>query len=502
MARRGEAVGLHALGEALELLLQHLALLLAHGFSQNVCSGERVAGHLLRDAHDLLLVDDQAVGLGEDLPQRLFELGVDRLDGLATVLAVGVVVVGVHAHRAGPVQRDDRDDVLEPGGLHAAQQVAHRPTVELEHAERVAAAEQLVGGRIVERDRVEVEVDAPVGLDVLECVADDRQVPQPEEVHLQQADGLARRVVPAGDDRAVLRPLPQRDRVDERLGAHDHGAGVHARVADQALQAAGRLVDGPDVRVGVDEPADLGGLLVPLVVRVGDPRQRNVLGHDRRRQRLGDPVGDRETGLSVVHPRRILQRRFGLDGAERDDLGDPVATPLVGGVAQHLAAAAVVEVDVDIGHRHALGVEEPLEQQPVRDRVDVGDAHRVGDQRAGGRTAARADPDIDRPRIADQVGDDQEVGRVALLADHLDLEVGTIDVLLGTPSGKRRAARRRPRGAATTPGCVLRAPGRSASGRAAATPRRRTGPAPRSAGWSRTHREPGRPTSRASRRRT
>ena len=150
---------------------------------------------------------------------------------------------------------------------------------------------------------------------------------RPEEVHLQQADGLARRVVPAGDDRAVLRPLPQRDRLGQRLGAHDHRAGVHAGVADQALQAARGLVDGADVGVGVDQAADLGGFLVPLVGRVGDARQRDVLGHDRRRQRLGDPVGDGEAGLAVVDPGRILQRRLGFDGAEGDDLGDPVADP-------------------------------------------------------------------------------------------------------------------------------------------------------------------------------
>ena len=173
--------------------------------------------------------------------------------------------------------------------------------------------------------------------------------------------------------------------------AHDHRAGVHAGVADQALQAAGGLVDGADVGIGVEQAANLGGFLVPLMGGVGDPRERDVLGHDRRRQRLGDPVGDRETRLAVVHPRRILQRRFGFDGAEGDDLGHPVAAPLVGGVAQHLAAAAVVEVDVDVGHRRALGVEEPLEQQPVLDRVDVGDAQRVGHQRTGGRAAAGAD---------------------------------------------------------------------------------------------------------------
>ncbi len=364
----------------------------------------------------------------------------DRPDGLAAVLAVGVVVVGVHAHRAGAVQREHRDDVLEAGGLHAAQQIAHRSAVELEHPERVAAGEQFVGRRIVERQRLQHQVDSAVGLDVLQRVADDRQVAQPEEVHLQQADGLARRVVPAGDDRAVLRPLPQRDRVDQRLGAHDHRAGVHAGVADQALQSAGGLVDGADVGVGVDQAADLGGLLVPLVGGIGDPRQRDVLGHDRRRQRLGDAVGDREARLAVVHPRRILQRRLGLDGAEGDHLGDPVAAPLVGGVAHHLAAAAVVEVDVDVGHRRALGVEEPLEQQPVLDRVDVGDAQRVGDQRTGGRTAAGADPDVHRPRVVDQVGDDEEVRREALVADDLDLVAGPLGVLgghtVGEPAGQ------------------------------------------------------------------
>ena len=50
--------------------------------------------------------------------------------------------------------------------------------------------------------------------------------------------------------------------------------------------------------------------------------------------------------------------------------------PTFGGVADHLAAAAVVEVDVDVGHRRALGVEEALEQQTVRDGIDVGDAQR------------------------------------------------------------------------------------------------------------------------------
>lgn len=178
----------------------------------------------------------------------------DGFDLLPPVLAVGVVVVRVHAHRTGPVQREHRDDVLETGGLHAAQQVAHRAAVELEHAESVSAREQFVRGRVVEREGVEIEIDPPpVRLDVVDGVTDDGEVPQSEEVHLQQADGLARRVVPAGDDGAVLGALPHGNRIHQRFGRHDDRAGVDAGVTDQALEPLGRLVDLRDVRVGVDE---------------------------------------------------------------------------------------------------------------------------------------------------------------------------------------------------------------------------------------------------------
>jgi hypothetical protein len=97
----------------LRALLGHqLADLLAAGLAQVVGLGERVAGELLRDPHHALLVDHQAVRVAEDL----LGVGVEVLDRLAAVLAVGVVVVHVRRHRAGPVERDERGDVLEAVG--------------------------------------------------------------------------------------------------------------------------------------------------------------------------------------------------------------------------------------------------------------------------------------------------------------------------------------------------------------------------------------------------
>ena len=139
----------HAVAEPLELLLQYVFLLLAHRPAQHVRAPHGEPGDPLGDLHDLLLVHDQAVGLGEDVAQRLGQLRVDRLDLLPAVLAVGVVVVRVHRHRARPVQGVDGDDVLEAGRPHPPQQVAHGAAVELEHAQRVAAGEQFVGVLVV-----------------------------------------------------------------------------------------------------------------------------------------------------------------------------------------------------------------------------------------------------------------------------------------------------------------------------------------------------------------
>ena len=55
-------------------------------------------------------------------------------------------------HRARPVERDQRDDVLEPVRPHVEQRAPHALTFHLEHADRLAARQHLVGLLVVERD--------------------------------------------------------------------------------------------------------------------------------------------------------------------------------------------------------------------------------------------------------------------------------------------------------------------------------------------------------------
>src|SRR6202008_1564794 len=98
-----------------------------------------------------------------------------------------------------------------------------------------------------------------------------------------------------------------------------------------------------------------------------------------------------------------------------------------GDVAHHPLAAAHREIDVDVGHRHALGVEETLEEQLVAQRVHVGDLQAVGDDRPGGGATAPAAPGPVLLRVAHEVPHDQEVGVEAHAVDHRELHLHALD---------------------------------------------------------------------------
>ena len=174
--------------------------------------------------------------------------------------------------------------------------------------------------------------------------------------------------------------------------------------------------------------------------------QRDVqLGRDH----LGDAV---DVGVRNVHgAANVFDRGFRGHGAEGDDLRDVVAAVFLRDVLDDFAAAVHAEIDVDIGHGHALGIQEALEEQFVLQRIDVGDAERVGDERAGGRSAAGADGDVVLAGVADEVPDDQEIAGELHLLD---------DARVRAPG----AARSRRWNASA---CLARASGRSASRRRA-----------------------------------
>ena len=125
----------HAVGEGLEFLIKDFFLLFTHGATQKVGLSQGVTGQHLSDGHDLLLVNDDAIGLIQNRGQYFSQLGMDRSDRLAFVFTIGVVVVSIRAHRTGSVQSQYRRNVFEVVRQHRAQESAHLSTIELEDAQ-------------------------------------------------------------------------------------------------------------------------------------------------------------------------------------------------------------------------------------------------------------------------------------------------------------------------------------------------------------------------------
>ncbi len=223
-------------------------------------------------------------------------------------------------------------------------------------------------------------IDVLRPLDFVERVADESQRAQPEEVHLEEADTLDLLHRPLGDD-FVLLALVERHELGQRLGRDDDAGGVDRGVAGHALEPAGDGEQFLDALVLLLHLAERGILLERLV-------ERHV---ERGGHGLGDLVG---VGVRDVHDARdVAHDRPCFHRPEGDDLRHVLASVLARHVVDDLAAPALAEVDVDVGQRHALGIEEALEDEVVLDRIDVGDAQAVGDEAAGRRTAAGADRD-------------------------------------------------------------------------------------------------------------
>ena len=400
---------LRALDELGLHLVQHVALLLSHRLAQRVGLSPGKAGQLLRQQHDLLLIDRNAVRV----LQILLHVGYLVRDGLQTVLA-GDEVRNIF-HRTGPVQRVHRDQVLETVRLQVAQVFFHAGRLELEQPRRLSPAVEVVSQRIVEGDRVDVGPAAGRRLDVLERILDDRQRLETQKVHLDQPDALDQLALVLHDVQLGVLRYGHRSELLQIVLSDNHAAGVHAGLAHGALEflcVLHRVADQRIVRLLF--LYQLGNFLVGL----GESGP-GLFGYQFR-----DAVALREGQL--LYAGDVLDRGLRRHRAERDDLCDALAAVLLDHVVQHVGAAVLVEIDVHVRKRNPVGIQEALEQQVVLHRVDIGDRQRVGDDRPGRRAPARPHRDAHFPGGANKVPHDQEVPREAHPLDRRQFVLDTL----------------------------------------------------------------------------
>ena len=228
-----------ALGALLQELRLHFGnevrLLFAHRLPQRVRLALREAGQLLRQQHHLLLVHRDPVGLLEVFFARVEIIR----DGLLPVLPLDKRRDVLERPRA--VQRVHCDEVAEHRGLQILEVLLHPRGFVLEDADGLAALEELVGLRVVEREAVRVEVDAVAVLDIAYCVLDDGQGLQAQEVHLEEAGVFGDGVVKLRARHVAVLSDCHRHVVGDVGRRNDDATGVDAGVAEAAFEDAGGL---------------------------------------------------------------------------------------------------------------------------------------------------------------------------------------------------------------------------------------------------------------------
>ena len=370
-----------------------VVLFLGHGAAHQIAAAIGIAGQIAHDLHHLFLIDHAAVGDVEDGFQKR------RLVAHAGGVVLALYVAGDGLHRPRTVEGDGGDDVLEVLRLHVGQKLLHARRFELKHAVRVAIGDQFVDAGVVEGDVLAFERlrARPDGQG--DGVHDDVERAQAEKVHFQKPQRFQRAHGELGGDHIVVGL--QGHVVDHRLAGDEYAGGVGGGVARHALELFRRVDDLAHALVALVDAAQLRGEGEGAL-----QRHAQFKGHQ-----LGQTV--RLLIGQVHHPAHIADDGAGGHGAEGDDLRHVVLPVAAAHVVDHLPAALVVEVHVDIRHGNALGIEEALKEQVVLDGVDGGDAQTVGDDGARAAAAPRPHAHAMGARVVDKIPDDEEVIHVA-----------------------------------------------------------------------------------------
>jgi len=303
-------------------------------------------------------------------------------------------------------------------GPQLLQQVAHPARFQLEDRRGLRALQQLVRGLVVERHGLQVEGAVAQLVHVAHRPVEDRERGEAEEVELDEARLLDVVLVELAHHRRRAFGAIERREVREPPGRDEHAARVHAHVAREALQRLRERHQLGDFLLLLHQLLQLRLDEESLLERDAD------LEGNQLRDAVHLAVGHREHASHVAHDRLRRHR------AEGRDLRDALGAVFLLHVVDDAVATVLAEIYVEVGHRHALRIQEALEQQVVAQRVEVGDAERIGDERSRAGAAAGTHRNAVRLRPVDEVGDDEEVARETHLDDGLHLELEPVAIAL------------------------------------------------------------------------
>ena len=138
-------------------------------------------------------------------------------------------------HRARPIERDQRDDVVEFANVELLRQTGHAARFHLEEADCVAAVVEGEGCGIIERNLLQRKIQLAF-VNERHGLLDRGECFEPKEIHLEQAEIIERPHRILADDVVTFHVSTKRDVIGKIAIADHHTGRVHAGVTRQTLQ--------------------------------------------------------------------------------------------------------------------------------------------------------------------------------------------------------------------------------------------------------------------------
>ena len=396
------AVEFTAVQEDIALLFENGKFLLCDSTSHDVRATETEARDLLRDLHDLFLIHDTAVGVFKDVFKK--RMRVLHLIGMTFTFQKQVDKL----HGTGTVHRNACDDVFETVGLQLRHKAFHTAAFKLEHRFAISRSDEFVHFVVFVSEFVEVKVYALVRFYEFQRFVDVGERFKPQKVHFEKTEFFDDDFVELSrDDRAVSR---QSAMFDDRVCADNDACGVHRRLSRHTFESHCNVNYRPCRRVVV---VYLFEVFAVKFAAFGEHLRKKRFAHCRD---FFHPVC-RLSVRHVKHARDVLYDSLCRHRGIRDNLRNVVFTVLFDAIIYDFLSSDKAEVHVEVRHRNALFAQKSFKEQVVFERIDVGDAYAVRNDRSAAASAPRSDGNSHLLRRMYVVPHDKEVSVKSALVD-------------------------------------------------------------------------------------
>ena len=329
-------------------------------------------------------------------------------NGFAAEFAVDEFIDHPAVDGAGTVKSHKGGDLGDIHGLKIPHNPLHPFTFQLEHTVPLASAEHGEGFFVIQGDFGNIDDFTSGHFDIVQSIANHRQVAESQKVHFQQTHFLHGFLGELSRKTAVVPGLNRQIMVN-RFRRDNKTCGVKPGMTGHPFDL-----------LGADDELFHHGIVIAHGAEIRIDLQRFFNGHP---QVIGDLLGHlvRFGIRHIQHAANVADGQLRLHRTESDDLGNVVVTVFIAEVLKDLASSFNAEIRIDIGHGDTGRIQKPFKKQGILERLNVGDPQGVGHDAPRRRTAAGAHHDPVFLGVVDHIPDDQEVTGESHLQNHAEL---------------------------------------------------------------------------------